>query len=273
MLAKAFRAHNEEPIDRAMAKTNEELGELLDELRAPDGLTADERERLAERIASFGVVALDAILADGRPRTHAGSHLLEQSVAHIRDLRAIPRLLELLLGDPTEYRTFRLHWPARDALIGMGPPAVAALTRLSPERVDSTVVGILGAVGGDDALKALTAIFETRPVTEAALAAAHPLAQANATGPLERALGDHDERVRRTAVDALAVVDPALAFDSLARSLGDPSAKVREATARALMLADDDRAVPILEARRNDPDRRVRAAVHSALGRLTRTRQ
>lgn len=132
------------------------------------------------------------------------------------------------------------------------PAAAAQIAALmesdAPERVRYTAAATLGAVGGDDAVRALVGQLSS-PAAPLRYAAQFALETLKATGALRSRLGDSDLRVRLHAIAALGHIQNRAARPDLLRLLEDPSPLVRGFTAEALaaMLDPSDR--PILQAR------------------------
>jgi hypothetical protein len=128
-------------------------------------------------------------------------------------------------------------------------PQIAALMQSdAPERVRYTAAATLGAVGGDDAIRALLGQLSS-PVAPLRFAAQYALEALKANEALRSRLGDADLRVRLHAIAALGHNRDDASRADLLRLLGDPSPIVRGFAAEALapMLDPSDR--PILESR------------------------
>lgn len=124
------------------------------------------------------------------------------------------------------------------------PQIVAVMESDAPERVRYTAAATLGAIGGEDAIRALVAQLAS-PVAPLRFAAQFALETLKATGPLRSLLSAADLHVRLHAIAALGHINDAAARPDLVRLLEDPSPVVRGFAAEALapMLESTDRAL------------------------------
>ena len=189
-----------------------------------------------------------------------------------------------LKADPTEENLQRIRAgladPDRDvratalhALVGSGVPDAADLARHAlfdrDGFVRATGARLLGELGDPAAVEVLAGLVEVDPDPVARQRAAESIARLGgelAVKVLALALGDPMERVRRTAIDGLAALDPAFARHDLARLLREDAAwEVRADAAHALALTGDPAVVADIEAGLQDPNEFVRAAAAQAL--------
>ena len=128
-------------------------------------------------------------------------------------------------------------------------PQIAALMESdAPERVRYTAAATLGAVGGDEAVRALAGQLSS-PVAPLRYAAQYALEALKATGALRARLGDADLRVRLHAIAALGHIQDRASRPDLLRFLEDPSPLVRGFAAEALAAMPDPSDRPIVQAR------------------------
>ncbi len=188
---------------------------------------------LADRSASLRAAAARAV---GRRRLAACLPLLAQRLelaAQDGELESEEEVeaLSLALGE--------LAGPgAEPALVERAVALLAARVAGAGEGVRVAIAGVLGAIG--------------RPTD---------------VGLLASLLKDPAAAVRRSAVEALARLDPGGAGEPLRLALADESAGVRCAAARALGAAHSDAVQGDLASLAEDADPRVRAAAARALAR------
>lgn len=124
-------------------------------------------------------------------------------------------------------------------------PQIAALMESSaPERVRYTAAATLGAVGGEDAIRALGGQLSS-PAAPLRYAAQFALESLKATSALRSRLDDPDLHVRLHAIAALGHIQDRASRPDLLRLLEDPLPVVRGFAAEALasMLDPSDRSV------------------------------
>ncbi len=151
----------------------------------------------------------------------------------------------------------------------LGPLTAGEVTPETPGRLAAALV----AGGAWDALGRLAA--GDAPETQApalsvlgkiADATSDPQRWASLEGPLDSALGDPDEGVRRAAAEALGRGGGGWAMALLRRALADEAWTVRAQALRSLTGGDDPEARELLTAALGDPFASVRAAAADGLG-------
>ena len=103
----------------------------------------------------------------------------------------------------------------------------------------------LGRIGGEEAFKSLVKALEEQHMDEAA-GALGDMGDANAIGPLTRALGDRNWRVRSSAARALGDLDANQSVPALINALDDEERNVRTSAAGALGKIGNPSALPHL---------------------------
>ncbi len=120
---------------------------------------------------------------------------------------------------------------------------------------------------GESAVNALIGALPFWWMTKAAAEALGEIGKP-AVEPLIRILSDNDERVRRSAADALGEIGDVRAVEPLIKVLGDDSWRVRWPAVEALGKIGDERAVEPLIKLLEDEDDDVRNAAEEALEKL-----
>jgi hypothetical protein len=150
---------------------------------------------------------------------------------------------------------------ARPAEVADGAADDDSLVRLA-------VVPLLVVSRKADREKLLSMVDDPDPAVAAA-AAARALAVRDGERPESRMhalLADADHRVRRAAVEQLALAPPAKAAELASEALHDPDAEVRATALERLAATEPDRAFDIAVRDLRDPDPAVRFAAGRALG-------
>lgn len=197
------------------------LGDLGDE-RAAHALA----QALRDHVSEVRTAAVDALGKLGNEDTvDAIAHLMSDSDPRVRSAaaRALGRIrteaairaLVGHLGDVSDARRVGGHSPTRDALVGIGPPATAAvanvLARHPTPRTAAAATWVLGEIGTKQAVDAIAAaIQQGRVDVAAALEALGRARQPSATRVVLEHVSDADARVRRAALHAAGeLLDPA----------------------------------------------------------------
>ena len=187
---------------------------------------------------------------------------------------AIPALLERI-GDGGQVG-YRTSYP----LARIGPPVIAPLTEaLKNDKKNSVelrvnVARVLGWIGPEarDTVPILAAFLRGDQKVRDQAAWALGRIGAPAVALLVEALRDESEKVRASAMHALATVGPeaAVAQPVVCTLTGDEDAKVRELALTALRTTDypPEKLVPLPIDRLGDADANVRAAARTSLVRL-----
>jgi hypothetical protein len=138
------------------------------------------------------------------------------------------------------------------------------------EDVREAAIGALGAIGGDEAIHALTVALhdDSAELREEAITALAEVGGDAAAQALAVALHDDSTELRVEAIAALAEVGGAAAVESLAVALRDDDPDVREEAVEALGEIGGEGAVLLLKQAVLDADESVRDAAADALAEL-----
>ena len=216
-----------------------------------------------------------------------------EALGKIGDERAVEPLIEVLSYDDGDEN---VHEAAAEALGEIGDertvePLIGMLSD-DNSRVRRNAAGALDKLGwvpetdrqravyliavedwksvvecGESAVNALIGALPFWWMTKAAAEALGEIGKP-AVEPLIRILSDNDERVRRSAADALGEIGDVRAVEPLIKVLGDDSWRVRWPAVEALGKIGDERAVEPLITALEDEDDDVRNAAEEALEKL-----
>jgi len=214
-------------------------------------------------VAGMGSTALNPLIAALKDSDWDISRKAARSLGRIGDVRAVDPLIATLGSD-------HLCAEARDALVGIGAPAVEALIAVLKDgnwKMRDEAASLLGRIGDARAVEPLVVALEDedKDVRRVAARALGWLGDSRAVEPLKHALPSPDGATERAAADALvAIWSPAV--DPLIAALKSKHQPVRVSAAEALGKLGDVRAVAPLIAALEDGTLGLEAV--EALGKL-----
>lgn len=183
---------------------------------------------------------------------------------------AVPYLVDAL-QKPDDLVVSRVAWALGDIGDTSAVPALIAVTRHRSWQVREESVGALGQLKDNRADDAVVAALSDTigQVRKAAVVSAGHLKLHESVPQIVHRFGDSFFGARLAAVDAIIVLDTAIAVQALTDSLDSADPLVSDLSARALGALATDRAFEALARQATgaaDPNRRVAAAVALILG-------
>jgi HEAT repeat protein len=215
---------------------------------------------------SYAAALVDA-LREGRPEVFEGPSVGQCPIELPLDADSA-RVLARSLRSP-DIRERRLAFQLSANVPGEARPAEVADGAADDDPLVRLATIPLLDVSTNTGREKLLSMADDPDPAVAAAAAARALAVPDGERPesrIQELLAHEDQRVRRAAVQQLALAPPAKAAALASEALHDPDAEVRASALERLAAAAPDRAVDIAVGDLRDPDPAVRLAAGRALG-------